>query len=173
MADSDKELTTGEFSIDRRSILQYLFLGKGIWWIATCALLMAASVAAAFIDLAYLILGFMVCLIITPGVMAFLYFFYALQPTTAVNVCLHRLVISRKSIKVIIMPPSDEENGEPKEVAFNASGIRGFEDVGGSIILKFGGSTGALWLPVSAFEDRMQFEEAVEMCVPSQPDREE
>lgn len=163
---ADNSLATSEFSVDRRSILQYLFLGKGIWWIAICALLMAASVAAAFIDLAYLIIGLMVCLIVTPGVMAFLYFFYALQPATAINVCPHSLLISEECITAVISPMPDDDKAEPKRIVFDTSGIIGMDDMGGSVIVRLGGSTGVLWLQKSAFEDSAQFEAAVEMCIP-------
>ncbi len=123
------------------------------WLVALSSLLLAAAIASAA-SWMFAVAGLMLVLVVAPGVMAVLYFAYALKPATALNVLPHKLLFLDSEIEVLIdpMPPLEgEEPSEPKRVVFAMSEIKetaAFRD-GLSISL---GSKGFLWLPYYSLE---------------------
>lgn len=91
---------------------------------ALSILIIAAAVVAIF-DIRWLIVALMLICIVTPMVMAWLYFYYGLRPECFVNILPHRVLINTKGIKVFLLQGEEEEYKET-EYVFDRAALKPF-----------------------------------------------
>lgn len=123
------------------------------WIIGLASLLLAAAIASAA-SWMFAVAGLMLALVVAPGVMAVLYFAYALKPATALNVLPHKLIFTDSEIEVLIDPMAPlegEEPSGPKRVAFAMRDIKETAAYRDGISISLG-SKGFLWAPYYSFE---------------------
>lgn len=101
------EYTTEYFRITSSTYVRRCFsLWMDKWW-WTLAIPLSILLVMAIGDIRYLIVAFALALIVYPGIMALLYFNYALRPSAAYALLPHRIILSDKEI-AIEYEPSDE-----------------------------------------------------------------
>lgn len=96
------------------------------WLIGLASLLLAAAIASAA-NWMFAVAGLMLVLVVAPGIMAILYFAYALKPATALNVLPHKLIFTEAGIQADIDPMApigDEAPADPKTVVFGIDEIK-------------------------------------------------
>lgn len=85
--------------------------------IASLALLaIPALMAGIFHDIRWLIVFLMICFIFSPMLMAFLYFYHGMRPSTSSNAALHRFSFEPDGIKITVYSERDDIRvGEDRE----------------------------------------------------------
>lgn len=127
---SAPQIVTEEFTVSRSKFL--MLMAECYALRPLTALAIAALVAAALgiaIDLRWLIIGLMVVCIVTPMVIAFLYFNYGLRPESFVNIVPHTVRIEPGAVCVEAVfrenaaddndPPDDSERPDLEEKRVN------------------------------------------------------
>lgn len=152
--------TSGKFRIPQSIIIRQLFFRYGLKYTAiTGAVWLILLIAGCIFDLRLIILSFMILFIVFPAIAAFLYFFYGLQPATALNSMEHSVAILPSAIKVTIYPSTtdnDDDNRETIERVFPQSLYAGYSPTNGGIVICLR-SQGLMIVPYSAYEDTEQF----------------
>lgn len=129
--------------------------------IASVALLaIPALIAGIFHDIRWLIIFLMICFILSPMLMAFLYFYHGMRPSTSSNVALHRLSFTPEGITVTVYAeetPNDEASHEttPKPLhsaLYPYSAVKELSTGPNAVIIRLSPPyNGFLWLPYNAF----------------------
>lgn len=147
-------IETAKFRMAQSRMASRLVAAYGRPWLSGLASLLLAAAIASAANWMFAVAGLMLVLVVAPGIMAILYFAYALKPATALNVLPHKLIFTEAGIQADIDPMApigDEAPADPKTVVFGIDEIKetaAFSD-GLSISL---GSRGFLWLPYYSFE---------------------
>lgn len=146
--------------------------------IASVALLaIPALIAGIFHDIRWLIIFLMICFILSPMLMAFLYFYHGMRPSTSSNVALHRLSFTPEGITVTVYAeetPNDEVSHEeashetqPKPLhsaLYPYSAVKELSTGPNAVIIRLSPPyNGFLWLPYNAFANQELFTEALRL----------
>lgn len=137
-------------------MLASLFLNYGKSWT-----LMAVSGLVVFIllgcavDIRFLVVALIWLFLFVPLVMAFLYFYYGMNPLTAFNTMPHRLFVSPDKLTVrIIEKEEDKENSIPETFKDYDVSCTDFMNIkiGLTGYLLFFKNKGFLWMPVDSYK---------------------
>ena len=123
------------------------------WIIGLASLLLAAAIASAA-SWMFAVAGLMIALVVAPGIMAVLYFAYALKPATAINVLPHIMVFADSEIQVIVEPMQTVDgkpDKAPKVIGFAVAEIKETATRSDGICIYIG-TKGFLWVPYYSFE---------------------
>lgn len=149
--------------------------------IASMALLaIPALLAGIFHDIRWLIVFLMICFILSPMLMAFLYFYHGMRLSTSSNVALHRLIFEPEGIKVTVYAletsdnrhdtvDNDSNGNEPipeplHSTNYPYTAIKEVSTGPDSVILRLSPPYGGfLWLPYTAFGKSEMFSKALGM----------
>ena len=157
-------IETGEIKMPPKKLLSILFFQKGIIW-----LIIALTGVALFIilgitlDPRFYVLTLIWIFLFFPLIIAFLYFFYGMEPLTAFNSIPHKLIFSKDAIKVRLI--RKEESGE-NEIENNnyytvdKSSFSGMKTGADFVLLQFNKS-GWLYLPVSSLSSLNDFKKII------------
>lgn len=167
-----------EIKMSSKKLLSVLLLQYGYpWFIAAFAGLILFVVLGFASDLRFFILALIWLFLLVPLVVAFLYFFYAMDPLTAFNAIPHKIIDQDDKVTVRILPeenPYDTDNSETPESVDNSGsseshgisvGTTHNKDYtvnknelkemkrGNDCYLLFFQRKGWLWIPLDAFGD--------------------
>lgn len=110
---------TTVFRVGRAKMMLNLAMQRGAPIICILALLILAGIILALtVDIRWGILALMIVFIVTPMVMAFLYFYYGLRPESFVNVMPHKVFFFPGEAVVTLLIPEDEPEQEKDEPAY-------------------------------------------------------
>lgn len=172
-----KCLETEIFRMGNRNFAFHMVSLYGKPWLVGSVILVALStVFALTIDLRWAIIALIILFLVTPALLMFLYFFYGLNPVSAINVIDHRIRISDKGIEIDLFQTFlDEESGKE---ALRLSSTQNFafesleETVTGlsSIIMSLRRpGKGFLWLPAHSYASPEDFAQAAKMIIEKTP----
>lgn len=166
-------IETKEIKMPPKKMLSILFLqnGSAAIWIALGGIIVFL-VLGICVDHRFLFVVVLWLFLISPMEIAFLYFFYGMQPLTAFNTIPHRIIFNPKEIKIIFIPiekpeqkkEDEKDSEEPVQPERNyIIKIDEYEKMktGPDYILFFFNKKGWLWLPVSSFERYEDFKEVI------------
>lgn len=151
-------IETLEIKMPSKKMLSILFLQYGMPWMVTAIVGLAIFIVLGFlIDFRFFMLALIWLFLILPLVIAFLYFFYGMNPLTAFNSLPHKILFSDSEIKVRIRENIQEETEpEYKDYTLKKEQFSRYK-TGADYVLLFFKQKGWLWLPVSGFENITQF----------------
>lgn len=137
------------------SILLWHF---GIFWIvAAFAGVVIFLVLGFAINYRFFFLTLIWIFLLVPLVMAFLYFFYAMEPLTVFNSIPHKIIFSDNEV-ILRMENTDQENGENENLESSQKEYIAKKDdfkyakTGPDYLILFFNKIGWLWIPVNAFD---------------------
>lgn len=152
---------TTVFRVGRAKMMLNLAMQRGAPVICILALLILAGIILALtVDIRWGILALMIVFIVTPMVMAFLYFYYGLRPESFVNVMPHKVFFLPGEAVVTLLIPEDEpeqekeqEKGEPayRTVEYRFTLQRESPFTLSTDTLTLHTTNGAIPVPLSAF----------------------
>ena len=137
-----------------KKLLQILFLQYGIGWTVIAILgIIVFVLLGCLIDFRFLILALIWIFLLLPLVVAFLYFFYGMDPLTAFNTMPHKILASRDSLSTLL-------TGEDSEKEYKVD-LNNFKEIkyGVDYAIIFFHKEGWLWLPIGAFTTLEEFKE--------------
>lgn len=151
-------IETLEIQMPSKKMLSILFLQYGMPWMVIAIVGLAVFIVLGFlIDFRFFMLALIWLFLILPLVIAFLYFFYGMNPLTAFNSLPHKILFSDSEIKVRIRENTQEETEpEYKDYTLKKEHFSRYK-TGADYVLLFFKQKGWLWLPVSGFENITQF----------------
>lgn len=174
-----ERISTDIFNINAKAISHTLvtLYGKK-WFMPTFGVLLPMVLLGAIFDLRWVIVALMILFIVLPMVLAFLFFYYGLDPVSVVNSPPHALEFGDNAITVYIYemvecsPDTDSSSSSPenKNPDFKTKAIKEIDYCGikdfivglSQVILRTSvPGNGFLIIPLSAFPDKMQFELAI------------
>lgn len=126
-------ITTNYFKISSATYVRHCFLvwAEKWWW--TLALPIAVFVIMGVSDARYFIVAFALTLVVYPGILALLYFNYALRPYAAYALLSRRLIFSVDGIYIDYEP--SEEHFVPSNTQIPIDMISKIEDEGATMII--------------------------------------
>lgn len=126
-------ITTKYFKISSTTYVRHCFFvwAEKWWW--TLALPIGIFVIMGLSDARYFIVAFALALIVYPGILALLYFNYALRPYAAYALLSRRLIFSGDGIYIDYEP--SEEHSVPSNTQISIDMISKIEDEGGAMII--------------------------------------
>lgn len=162
-------IETKEIKMPPKKMLSILFLNYGSLWSALAFGGFAVWIILGFtVSLKFFFLALIWIFLLVPLVVAFLYFFYGMEPLTAFNSIPHKIEFSPDQLilKFISQNPDDidgqeEQTIEKKYIVKKSDYIK--MKSGADYILLFFKPKSWLWLPVEAFNNMDDFKEAISM----------
>lgn len=99
------------FSVDRGEVFKALLLSPSSGWPvwATLAVGLIVTAAGAAVDARFVMLGLMICVAVTPGLVAFVYFSHTLDPEMVANLLPHTLERVEGGFRVCLWRHRDED----------------------------------------------------------------
>ncbi len=164
------EIESGIFRMSGRSITFWLFTLYGKPWLAAMSVLtVVMALAALTVDIRWGLVCLMLIFILFPMAIAFLYYYHALRPVTAMNILFHRIRIGGDGVSVDLFEKmTDKDTGEetfsPLYSKVIPSGMFRRYKIGTDSVsfpLEAPGK-GFLCIPADAFADKESFSIAVE-----------
>lgn len=149
-ADAD----TGFFRMPQSAFVSLLARKYAPIAFPAAAIVIAGGFVGAFFDMRAIILALMAVFILTPMLLAFLYFKYALSKGCMTNTLNHSICFSTHEIRVDILPRQFDDEEETKTVsyAFSLENVKKVSATASELIVHLSGSdNGFLWIPYSAF----------------------
>lgn len=141
-------------------MLSVLFLQNGKIWVWLMFIgLVVFTVLGITVNYRFLILDLLWLFLVVPLMMAFLYFYFGMNPLTAFNTMPHRIEFDSDSltVKIIHPVPPGENSGSDEEPMPQIKDYKvefsEFKEVkrGGDYVLLYFNKDGWLWLPVYSF----------------------
>lgn len=162
-------LTTTDIKMAPKKMFHVLLMRYGLFWIIfALAGIVVFVVLGCLLNLKFLILALIWIFMILPILMAFLYFFYGLEPLTAFNCIPHKIFFRSGSLSVRLMDIEDQEIVEAeKEKKDYIAKREDFKEMmsGPGYVLLFFKKIGFLWVPVNAFDNLDSFHTAINTFV--------
>lgn len=164
---------TFEIKMPAKKLLTVLFLQYGRWWaVAALAGVILFVILGVSVNIRFLMVALIWIFLLVPLVVAFLYFYYGMDPLTAFNAIPHKLIFEDDNhIKVRIskiekeneneMEVSREENYNQKEYIASGSNFRELK-YGSDYVLLFFNKEGLLWVPMNAFPSMENFKQTIQ-----------
>lgn len=155
-----------EIRMQPKKMLTVLYLNYGIkWTIAGLAGITVFIVLGLALDLRFLILALIWIFLIYPLMIAFLYFYYGMEPLTAFNTMPHKLVFDDDGILVRIIEKENDARAENDEISYKEykACLKDFKTIkqGPDYVLLFFGKKGWIWVPPEAFDSFDAYKEAI------------
>lgn len=168
-------IETKEIRMAPKQMLTVLFLQYGMPWLwVSLAGIIVFIVLGAVVDLRFFVLALIWIFLVLPLMMAFLYFFYGMEPLTVFNSIPHRVRFEDGNLFIHVVRKGgreeekeetetneDREENEGREYQYNGA-IFDKLNKGGDYIILSAKKQGWLWLPYSGFENIEQLNTIVE-----------
>ena len=163
-------IVTKEIKMSSKKVLSFLFLEYGIFWIGAAAVGAFIFIILGFaVDYRFFILTLIWIFLLVPLVVAFLYFFYGMEPLTSFNAMPHVINFygPELGVKVIHENSNTEESSETnmstvvsKEYKVALADFKKMK-TGGDYVILFFKKAGWIWVPVYAFDTVTNFQNAL------------
>ena len=159
-------IETGEIKMPAKQMLSVLFMQNGlIWFLLGIVGIIVFIFLGVAVDPRFYILALIWLFMITPLVVAFLYFYYGMRPLTAFNSIPHKLFFSENTVWVHLISITEEGKDEEcsvdkKDYSVGKDSFTGMK-TGGNYVLLFFNKAGWLYLPVSSFNTVDEFRDAI------------
>lgn len=151
-------------------MLAILFMNYGLKWFIGAVIGLIVFIVLGFtIDIRFFFLCMIWIFLLLPLVVAFLYFYYGMDPLTAFNAMPHKITFTSDKATIMIRKKnheedtnnsSPEENFEYKPYSVNLSEFKSLK-TGSDYVLLFFGKKGFIWLPVYAFSSPGDLKELI------------
>lgn len=148
------DVSTNEFRMKTSRYWTTMLLHDATGWLAVfLILLVALTVAGAFIHWSYALYFFAFSLFLFPFIMIVPYMKYSFMRLTPVNVTPHVLTLRKDTIEVTF-PESERRH------TVSLENLKGYKIMPGGVLIPSGGEgDGWLWLQQSAFETPEEFQQ--------------
>ena len=143
-------------------MLSLLFMQNGIpWLILAFAGILIFIVLGLVLDLRFFVLALIWVFLVIPLLVAFLYFFYGMQPLTAFNTIPHKILFDSSELRIQIIPYEEEKDTYEEEEIQTGNHVKDYvvfnnelKEIksGGNYVILFFKNKGWLWLPLYAFD---------------------
>ena len=147
-------IETAEIKMPAKRMFSTLFTLNGTLWVSIAlAGIILFSIIGAAVDARFFILALIWIFLILPMVVAFLYFYYGMQPLTAFNMIPHRLKFNNEELTVeFIEENEDGKYHDNRKDYFLKRGECEAVKWGADYLLLFFHKKGWLWVPLDGFE---------------------
>ena len=154
-------MITREIKMPAKKMLSELFLIYGWPWFTGAIIgIVLFVVLGLLLDVRFFMVALIWIFLFVPLVVAFLYFFYGMEPLTTFNVIDHRLEFKENEIEISMPQKKEIEDDETKasEKRYIVS-MKDFRQLksGSDHVLLFFQKQGWIWLPVNAFDSIEDF----------------
>lgn len=160
-------IVTKEIKMPGKKLLSVLYMQYGsLWtWISVVGLIVCIILGIT-VNFRFYFLALIWLFMFLPLMVAFLYFFYGMQPLTAFNAIPHKIIFGDSQLKVRLM--ERDENGNEVEANENKDYIANYTSLkelksGTDYMLAFFTKIGWLFLPLSAFSSIDEFNNALKL----------
>lgn len=141
-----------------RFILELLFRYAWIWLLLLSLGAVAGLVLGVVMDLRWLVISLLIICVVTPMVLAFLYYYYGLRRGCYVNAVPHRIVIDDSGLIARLVTgvrnSDSEEEFVTRDELFPYESLKRFTIGSNSAIVPLREKgAGFLWIPADAFGD--------------------
>lgn len=154
-------IATKEIKMNSKKMLGVLFMQYGMSWaIAAFAGFILFIILGATVNLKFYMLALIWVFLFVPLVMAFLYFFYGMNPLTAFNSILHKIYFFDDRLSVVLVSENEEEEAQSKEYTVKKTSFSQLK-FGSDYILLFFNKEGWLWVPFSCFDLKDDFNKII------------
>ena len=149
-------IETREIKMPPKKLLSVLLMQYGLPWIAAAGIGLIVFVVLGFsIDYRFFILALIWLFLLTPLVVAFLYFFYAMDPLTAFNAIPHKIIDDENRLRIRFIHPENQDerptdHSEQKDYLIEKEELVETKS-GPDYFLLFFRHKGWIWLPINAF----------------------
>lgn len=145
-------ITTKYFKISSSTYVRHCFSAWAEKWWWTLALPIAVLLILGLKDARYFIIAFALILIVYPGILALLYFNYALRPSAAYALLSRKMIFSDDGVDIEYAPC--DEHPLPPNSHIPIEAISKVEDDGGSInIILSSSKYDVIIVPSNAFAE--------------------
>lgn len=165
-----------EIKMANNKMLAILYMQSGIWWTIAAFIGLAACIVLGFaVDYRFFILALIWIFLFIPLVVAFLYFFYGMQPLTAFNCVPHKIFFEKDHLAIRVCRLKDnpeiqsvEETEEEQSKEENKKDFIApfslFKEIksGADYMILIFHKDGWLWLPIYAFDSVDEFKAVIE-----------
>lgn len=172
LSDSPHTVVTGRFSMPHTAFAKALLMRHGLGWaVIMCCMALAAVLASVITsDMRWLLVGLMIVFIVTPLLLAILYFNHGLRTTAVINVQPHRIAVTTEALNVemFVMPDPDDDTSLERTVryAFPKADIAPYSTDGEGIFIPvLRPEKGWLFIPYSSFGSPQELKEATCMLL--------
>ena len=111
-------IETDEIKLSPKKLLGILFMQYGSPWLIAILVGIALFVVLGFsVDIRFFVVALIWIFLVVPLLVAFLYFYYALDPLTALNAIPHKIRYDEKEITVVVIDKKEEEEVETSKEA--------------------------------------------------------
>ena len=159
-------IETMEIRMPSKKMLSILFMLYGMPWIGSAFFGFIVFIIIGFIiDYRFLVLSLIWIFLLVPLVVAFLYFFYGMDPLTTFNCMPHKIIFDDEELTVRLL---DKEHKEGvAEQCYKDYKIKNQEykkvKRGSDFILLLFHDKGWLWVPSCAFDSPENFKSALSL----------
>lgn len=166
-------ITTLPFRVSRGRMVRFLLMRHALWWLSALIVIAIGFIIAGIaVDLRLCILGLILVCMCLPMTAAMVLITHGLAQMNALNVLLHRVVITPDAVVVTVLSQTDEDAGEriEKSIEIDRDRLGAYTVIVGAIAVpvRSAGSgqqrmDGVLMLPYTAFDNTDMFRRAISM----------
>lgn len=156
---------TKEIKMPPKKLLTVLFYQNGVVWMLAALIGFCVFIILGFVvDYRFFVLSLIWIFLLIPLVVAFLYFYYGMDPLTTFNSMPHTLSFGGNEVKVKLIPLNETEEGAKETIKEYTVDINDFQGIknGADYVLLLFGKKGWVWLPVIGFDNIEDFKATVE-----------
>lgn len=162
-----------------RFAMELMFRYSGIWLLVLSSVGLIGVIAGAAIDIRWFLIGMLLIFVVSPMLLAFMYYYYGLSRECYVNTLYHKIVIEEEGIR-IKFPNVDKgaevEHGTEKtdsdsskcgesslkDEFFKYSSMSAYKIGNSSVTIPVKTeSKGFIWIPADAFRSDAEMSEAL------------
>ncbi|MCH5228291.1 MAG: hypothetical protein J1F16_10850 [Muribaculaceae bacterium] len=158
---------TRELKMPSKQMLQVLFLQNGMPWISiTAAGIVVFILCGIIFNIRFFVVALIWIFMVIPLVVAFLYFYYGMNPLTAFNSIPHKVIFDDSKVTLEFIDPQEKENEENNSISPRKEYTISREEFlemknGGKYVLLCFKKKGWIWLPTDSFEEFKQFKDVI------------
>lgn len=158
-------METGIFRMSRKRIVKELFaIHAATWLLLVGVSVVPAILAGVLADIRWLIVFFMMVLVVTPMLLAFLFVFHGMKEATAINSVPHSLTFSEDGVLAVVFRNGEDDKDNTSSVLLPYSMLGAPIPRMDSVVVPVEGmQKGFLWIPPSPFASQADFKDAVGM----------
>lgn len=163
-------IETREIKMPSKKMLLVLFLESGILWTVIAFAGFVTFIILGFaLNFRFFLLALIWIFLLIPLVVAFLYFYYGMDPLTAFNSIPHKICFNDKDIEVKLLVNEGEEK-ESKSYSVDKELFKEIKS-GANYFLMFFKQRGWLWVPVESFSSLDECRRVIDSLNLSHKDR--